>query len=44
MKNKIERLEMIAVLCLEKIEVLERVVKELKPEDDAYLPEGSEEG
>ena len=34
MKNKIERLEMIVVLCLEKIEVIERILKELKPETD----------
>lgn len=37
MQKKIERLEMIVVLCLEKIEILERVAKELKgiPEEDA---------
>lgn len=34
MQKKIERLEMIVVLCLEKIEILERVVKELKPKGD----------
>jgi len=34
MKNKIERLEMIVVLCLEKIETLERLVTELKPKED----------
>ncbi len=34
MQKKIERLEMIVVLCLEKIEVLERIVKELKPKEN----------
>lgn len=34
MQKKIERLEMIVVLCLEKIEILERIVKELKPKGD----------
>lgn len=33
MKKKIERLEMILVLALEKIEVIERVLKESKNAD-----------
>jgi hypothetical protein len=42
MKNKIERLEMIVVLCLEKIETLERLVTELKPKEDGGKNEYSE--
>lgn len=34
MKKKIERLETVVVLCLEKIERLERLITELKPEED----------
>lgn len=33
MKNKIERLEMIVVLCLERIERLERIINENKNGD-----------
>ena len=34
MKNKIERLEMIVVLCLERIERLERLINESKNGDE----------
>ena len=39
MKNKIERLEMIVVLCLEKIERLEKLSNK-----DADISQGSSEG
>ena len=34
MKKKIERLETVVVLCLEKIERLQHLITELKPEED----------